>query len=326
MMCYYVPLRSGSRKNFNSPDHDFWCCTGTGVENHGKYGDSIYFHNDSQLYVNLFIGSELDWKEKGLKVRQETRFPEEEQSRITLHCAAPVELEVKVRRPGWARHGFAITVNGEEAPLGAGGGQVGSTRNIEVRDEEEAASYVTIKREWKDGDRIEIKMPFELREEAFADKPERAAVMDGPLVLAAEMDMKKPSPGIVSETGRWLGELRPVANEMATFEAAVFRIPGDENPETLTLKPFYKLYRHNYEVYWDQYTPEQWQGREKEHLAQTVEEASADSDARTRSIPFAPVKNKTNATTMKRAKRAIRVILATISTATPRRAAGFPGI
>ena len=75
MMCYYVPLRAGSRKNFNSPDHDFWCCTGTGVENHGKYGDSIYFHNQSQLYINQFIGSVLDWKEKGLQVRQETLFP-----------------------------------------------------------------------------------------------------------------------------------------------------------------------------------------------------------------------------------------------------------
>jgi uncharacterized protein len=250
MMCYYVPLRSGSRKNFNSPEHDFWCCTGTGVENHGKYGDSIYFHNDSQLYVNLFIGSQLDWKEKGLTVRQETRFPEEEQSRITLHCAAPVELEVKVRRPGWARHGFEISVNGEKSDGG------------------EAVSYVTIKREWKDGDQIEIKMPFNLREEAFADKPERAAVMDGPLVLAAEVDTKKPKPGIVSEAGKWLGELRPVANEMATFEGAVLRFPGDENPETLTLKPFYKLYRRNYEVYWDQYTPDQWQDRRKEHLAQ----------------------------------------------------------
>ena len=261
MMCYYVPLRSGSRKNFNSPDADFWCCTGTGVENHGKYGDSIYFHNESQLYVNEFIGSELDWKEKGMKVRQESRFPEEEQSRLTLRCAAPVELEIKVRHPGWARRGFEIKVNGEEVD----GGKPGS--------------YVAIKREWKDGDRIEIKMPFELREEGFADKPERAAVMDGPLVLGAAIDMKKPSPGIVSAPGSWLGELRPVANETATFAGPVFRIPGEEKPESLTLEPFYKLYRRNYEVYWDQFTPEQWQGREKEYAAEM--EKRREMEART---------------------------------------------
>jgi hypothetical protein len=259
MMCYYVPLRSGSRKNFNSPEHDFWCCTGTGVENHGKYGDSIYFHNESQLYVNQFIGSQLDWKEKGLTVRQETGFPEEEQSRLTLRCAAPVELEVKVRHPGWARRGFELAVNGEAMPAGNPGG------------------YVTIKREWKDGDRIEIKMPFELSEEGFADKPERVAVLDGPLVLAAEMNMKKLSPGIVTQDRNWLGELHPVANEMATFEAAIFRIPGEEKPENLTLKPFYKLYRHNYEVYWDQFTPEQWQRREKEFAAQAEKRRQVES-------------------------------------------------
>jgi uncharacterized protein len=249
MMCYYVPLRTGSRKNFNSPDDDFWCCTGTGVENHGKYGDSIYFHNQSQLYVNQFIGSELDWKEKGLKVRQESRFPEEEQSRLTLQCSNPVELELKVRHPGWARRGFEVRVNGRKVPAG------------------EPGSYVAIKRQWKDGDRIEIKMPFELREEGFADNPERAAVMDGPLVLGAAIDMKKPSPGIVSAPGAWLKKLRPVANQPETFAGAVFRIPGEEKPETLTLKPFYQIYQRNYEVYWDQFTPEQWQGREKQYAA-----------------------------------------------------------
>ncbi len=261
MMCYYVPLRSGSRKNFNSPDSDFWCCTGTGVENHGKYGDSIYFHNQSQLYVNEFIGSELDWKEKGLKVRQESRFPEEQQSRLTIQCATPVELEVKVRHPGWARRGFEIKVNGEAVEAGQPG------------------SYVSLKREWKEGDRIEVQMPFELREEGFADKPEREAVMDGPLVLAADINMKQPFPGIVSGTGSWLGELHPVANQTETFTGPVFRVPGQEQPESLTLEPFYKLYRHNYEVYWDQFTPEQWQGREKEYAAEM--EKKREIEART---------------------------------------------
>jgi hypothetical protein len=250
MMCYYVPLRTGSRKNFNSPEHDFWCCTGTGVENHGKYGDSIYFHSQKQLYVNEFIGSELDWKEKGLTLRQETRFPDEEQSRITLHCSSPVELEIKVRHPGWARRGFELKVNGEAVEAGT------------------PSSYVSIKRAWKDGDQIEIKMPFELREEGFADKPDREAVLDGPLVLAAAIDVKKPTPGIVSAPGQWLGELRPVANETATFDAPVFRIPGEEKTETLTLKPFYKIYQKKYEVYWDQFTPEQWQSREKDQAAE----------------------------------------------------------
>jgi len=246
MMCYYVPLRAGSRKNFNSPTEDFWCCTGTGVENHGKYGDSIYFHNQSELYINQFIGSELDWKEKGLKVLQESRFPEEEQSRLTMHCSNAVELEFKVRHPAWARRGFEVQVNGQKVEAG------------------EPGSYVAIKREWKEGDQIEIKMPFELREEGFADHPERVAVLDGPLVLGAHIDMNKPLPGIVGRPQTWLKELEPVPFEMATF-AAPSHVPGEQKIEVLTLEPFYKVYKGKYEVYWDQFTPEQWQVREKDY-------------------------------------------------------------
>jgi hypothetical protein len=251
MMCYYVPLRAGSRKNFNSPDHDFWCCTGTGVENHGKYGDSIYFHNASQLYLNQFIASELNWKEKGLQIRQETVFPQEEQSRLTLHCASPVTLEIKIRHPGWARAGFEIRVNGEQMEPGNPG------------------SYAAIQRQWKDGDGIEIKMPFALHEEGFADRPQRVAVMDGPLVLAAAIDVKKPRPAIVGEPESWLGQLTPFSGGVTpSFTAAVFHFPGDSQPESLTLQPFYKIYQSTYQVYWDLLTPAQWQVMEKDDAAE----------------------------------------------------------
>jgi DUF1680 family protein len=251
MMCYYVPLRAGSRKNFNSPDHDFWCCTGTGIENHGKYGDSIYFHNASQLYLNQFIASELNWQEKGLRIRQETAFPQEEQSRLTLHCASPVTLDIKIRQPGWARTGFEIRVNGEPAEPG------------------NPASYATIQREWKDGDRIEIKIPFALHEEGFADRPQRVAVLDGPLVLAAAIDVKKPRPAIVGEPDSWLGQLTPVSGGVTpSFAAGVFRFPGDNQPQSLTLQPFYKIYQSTYQVYWDLLTPAQWQVTEKDYAAE----------------------------------------------------------
>ena len=75
MMCYYVPLRSGSKRDYNTPTDSFWCCTGTGVENHAKHTDSIYFHDDQNLFVNLFIASQLEWREKGITVRQLTTFP-----------------------------------------------------------------------------------------------------------------------------------------------------------------------------------------------------------------------------------------------------------
>lgn len=249
MMCYYVPLRSGSRKNFNSPLNDFWCCTGTGVENHGKYGDSIYFHNDRQLYVNEFIGSILDWKEKGLQIRQETRFPEEQGSRLVFHCQQPVDLELEIRHPSWARQGFVISLNGQSIDPGPPG------------------SYVSMQRQWQDGDRIEIHMPFALHKEAFADDPGRAAILDGPLALAAAIDVRKGIPGVVSPADTWLPNLRPVDRENATFQGDVFHLPGDSAPITLILQPFYQIYKAHYEVYWDQFTPAEWRQKEQAFAA-----------------------------------------------------------
>ena len=91
MMTYYVPMMPGMYKTYMTPEDSFWCCTGTGMENHAKYGDSIYFHDTEGLIVNLFIASELRWPEKGLTVRQETRFPEEEGTSLLFTSVKPVE-------------------------------------------------------------------------------------------------------------------------------------------------------------------------------------------------------------------------------------------
>src|SRR4051794_29524206 len=164
MMCYYVPLRPGARKVYNSFDDAFWCCTGTGVENHAKYGDSIYFHdNNKTLFVNLFIASELNWKAKGLKLRQETNFPHEQGARLVFTCDQPVELGVKLRHPAWAGSGFAIKVNGEPAAI-----------------ESKPGGYATIDRSWKNGDAITIDLPFSLHTEGFRDNPNRLAFLHGP--------------------------------------------------------------------------------------------------------------------------------------------------
>src|ERR1051325_7346249 len=170
MMCYYVPLRSGSRRDFNSPNDSFWCCTGTGVENHGKYGDSIYFHDEQDLYVNLFIASELNWKAKGLKITQETKYPDEQSSKLVFNCENPVELTLQIRHPFWATNGFEVSVNGErqtsfDEAASASEYQRGPRRG-EVAG---IGSYARIKRTWKNGDTVEIRTPFALRLEAFRD-------------------------------------------------------------------------------------------------------------------------------------------------------------
>lgn len=250
MMCYYVPLRSGSRRNYNTPNDSFWCCTGTGVENHAKYGESIYFHDDQGLYVNLFIASELSWKAKGLKLRQETKYPQESRTKLVLACAKPVELSFHVRHPFWATQGFEIRVNGrKESQPGACG------------------TYAIVKRKWKSGDTVEIDMPFSLRTEAFKDNSKRFALLNGPLVLCADVDTRKPFPSIVAEPGTLLASLKPIAGKPNTFAAPpeIFRVPGDSVGRGVILQPFYEAYNDRYEVYWDRFTPAEWQQKQAEY-------------------------------------------------------------
>jgi DUF1680 family protein len=265
MMCYYVPLRSGSRRNFNTPNESFWCCTGTGVENHAKYGDSIYFHNDQELYVNLFIASELNWKEKGIRIRQETKYPDEQSSKLVFSCENPVELALQIRHPFWATNGFEISVNGNKE-MASDDSRQGEDFRRGRRGESPQGGYSTSKRTWKSGDTVEIRTPFNLRIEAFKDNPDRFAFMYGPLVLAADVDARKPFPVIVSDKETLVASLKPVVGKQNTFvgPAEEFRIPGDKN-EGVKLEPFYELYKDRYETYWDRFTATQWETRQEDY-------------------------------------------------------------
>jgi uncharacterized protein len=254
MMCYYVPLRSGSHKSYNGRTDAFWCCTGTGIENHAKYTDSIYFHNDQALYVNLFIASELDWKAKGLTLKQETDFPDQSTSRLTFNCKERVKLELKLRHPFWATSGFEVRVNGKI-----------------IREEtSRPGSWVALKRTWKNGDTVEISMPFGLRTEAFKDNPNRFGFLNGPIVLCAGVDLKKPYPAMVAEGADYLAGLKPVVGQPNTFTgpASLFRIPGDEDKQGVTLEPFYRMHgNRSYVVYFDRFTPAQWTLKEQDYLS-----------------------------------------------------------
>ncbi len=257
MTCYYVPLRAGSHKTYCTPNGSFWCCTGTGVENHAKYGDSIYFHaGDQTLYVNLFIASELNWQARGVKVRQDTAFPMGERTKLTFSCEKPVELEVKLRRPFWAREGFEVSVNGQSEPIHAA-----------------PSSYVSLKRAWKSGDTIAVKLPFALRTEGFADNPNRFALLNGPLVLATQVDPTKPFPAVVAGPGEELKALNRAPRFSAfTADPAVFRSAGGQTANLL-LEPFFSLHEGRpYMVYFDRFSPEQWKQKEADYAAQLARE------------------------------------------------------
>ncbi|MCX5684750.1 MAG: glycoside hydrolase family 127 protein [Planctomycetota bacterium] len=253
MTCYYVPLRTGSHKTFSTPNDAFWCCTGTGIENHAKYGDSIYFHDGAKgLYVNLFIASELAWKAHGVKIRQETTYPESDTTRLVFTCEKPVELTVSLRHPWWAVSGITLSVNGQVQAAGSKPG-----------------SYAAVTRSWKTGDTVDLKMPMTVRTEGFRDNPRRLALLYGPVVLCAEVNPQKPAPTMLGSPEDVAPAVKPVAGKTLEFTlpASLVRTAGEDAAADVTLTPFYKQYKKPYIVYWDVLTDEQWKQRQAEHAA-----------------------------------------------------------
>ena len=163
---YFTPARPRHYRNYSAPNEAMWCCVGTGMENHSKYGQFIYTHVGDALYVNLFVSSELNWKEKGLTLRQESMFPYAETSKITI-TSGKGQLPLLVRYPGWVEPGaFSVKVNGKPVDIISG-----------------PSSYIAIDRQWKKGDVIDITFPMHNSIKYLPNVPQYIALMHGPILL-----------------------------------------------------------------------------------------------------------------------------------------------
>ncbi len=258
MMCYFVPLKEGEYKRYSTPFDSFTCCHGTGVENHAKYGDSIYFHDEAGLFVNLFIPSELTWKAKGLKVRQQTKFPVEDTTTLTLSCAKPVRLMIRVRCPAWATGALAVKVNGKVA-----------------KSKVEQSGYVVLNRRWKNGDEVDVRIPMGLRLEAMPDNPKRAAILYGPVVLAGDLGPieKKASDSVEADEYDLtvlVTEDKPLQGWTARMQDRPlgFETYNVGRPRDVELIPFYEMHHRRYGVYWDFVTVQQWEKRYADFLVE----------------------------------------------------------
>lgn len=248
-VCYFVPLQSGSQKPFMGPE-TFTCCSGSGMENHIRYGEYIYAKSDSTLFVNQYISSKVNWKEQGVTVRQTSEFPVKGHVELRISCQEPKALALKVRHPFWVAKGFQVKVNGEV---------LGSNSK--------PASYATIDREWKDGDVVEIKMPMGLRTEAMPDNPRRIALFYGPLLLAGVLPEAEQErlPVLVTDdrpVDQWLSRQGPDQLEFRTLEAG--------RPQDVTLAPFFAIDDKRYVVYWDVFTESQWQQEQERYEAEQM--------------------------------------------------------
>ena len=246
---YFQPLRPGYLKFYHTPIDSFWCCTGTGIENHAKYGDSIYFHGDDVLYVNLFVPSELRWREQGLTLRQTTAFPDADSTRFEITVQRPVRLTLKVRYPSWS-DGAAVRVNGRPLDSSA-----------------QPGSYLSIERTWRTGDVVDVHLPMTLRVEPLPGAPDKIALLYGPLVLAGRLgsagmyagadiiqnertigsilEVPIDVPRLAGSASNVLAHVRPVAGAPLTFETV-----GIGQPRDVTLIPYHRLHHERYTIYW----------------------------------------------------------------------------
>jgi len=237
---YYLPLGNSYSKIFAKPFDSFWCCNGTAAEEFAKLTDTIYFHDKDSIFVNLYVASELNWPERDIRLTQQTSFPEERATTLMISAPKPVDVDLKLRVPYWAKTG-SVKVNGRAVPAFADPG-----------------SYLVLRGPWKNGDRIELSLPMHLHAAPMPDKENLQAVMYGPLVLAARFeeeprekwyrhfaaDEKQASaPGLqikgkLDDPSTWL---QPAGDKLA------FRTVGQA--QAVTFAPLSRIIHERYSVY-----------------------------------------------------------------------------
>jgi hypothetical protein len=246
---YFFPLAAGYWRAYNSAEESFWCCTGTGAEEFAKFADTIYFRRGSDIFVNQFISSTLDWQDEGLVLEQVTQFPREQGTTIKVKSSRPAPRTIHVRIPGWATEEAAVKINGR--PLDA------------VAD---PGSYLAIRRVWQPGDTVSISLPMELRQETLRGDESVAAALYGPLALAADLGAAPPEEAYrIIHSGDTVPKNLPAASPLpkiaATSDASAkqwvqvesapelrFSVAGES--AKYKLMPMYQIGDQRYSVYW----------------------------------------------------------------------------
>ncbi len=251
---YFTPARPRHYRVYSAPNEAMWCCVGSGMENHGKYNHLIYTHQADSLFLNLFAASELSWKEKGLKLIQETQFPYEEQTKLKIkEISSPFTLVI--RHPFWVKNGaLKVLVNGKAI-------------NYKML----PSHYISIDRVWKPGDELKVFLPMTNSIEQLPNVANYVAILHGPILLGAKTGTEDLD-GLVANDSRWghiangkrlpvdkapiiieddlskiADKLQPVKGKPLTFTASEIKMV---NPIKLELEPFYTIHDARYLVYW----------------------------------------------------------------------------
>ncbi|NLZ95391.1 MAG: glycosyl hydrolase, partial [Bacteroidales bacterium] len=259
-LVYFTPMRPEHYRVYSQPHTSFWCCVGSGLENHTKYGELIYAHSDNDLYVNLFIPSTLNWEEKGLKLTQETNFPDTENTILTIDLEKKDMFTLNIRYPQWVEAGaLKVQVNGKNELVNGTPG-----------------SYFSIKRTWKKGDKVEITLPMHTEVEQLPDNTNYYSILHGPIVLAAKTDtlnmdglyaddsrgghiasgLKYPlqdAPVIIKHSDDITSNIKKIESKPLTFSIDNVY---PEKFKNIELIPFFRLHNSRYIIYWQSETKE----------------------------------------------------------------------
>lgn len=268
---YFTPMRPGHYRVYSQPETSMWCCVGSGLENHTKYGEFIYAHQKDTLYVNLFIPSQLTWKEKGVTLTQETSFPDDGKVTLRIDKVPKKGFTLKIRQPQWAEHSkeYNVKINGKsETSI------IGENNN-----------YLTLHRKWKKGDVITFNLPMKVNLEQIPDKKDYYAFLYGPIVLAASTGTEHLD-GLYADDSRGghiahgkqiplqevpmlIGNPEAIRNSLHkkddnqltfTFDGNVYPVQN----KALELVPFFRLHNARYAVYFRQANEEQFKAIQKE--------------------------------------------------------------
>ena len=264
---YFTPMRPGHYRVYSQPETSMWCCVGSGLENHTKYGESIYAHRQDTLYVNLFIPSQLNWKEQGVTLTQETLFPDDGKVTLRIDKASKKKLTLMIRIPGWAGSSkdYAITINGQKKKYAIRPG---------------VSTYLPIHRKWKKGDVITFNLPMEVSLEQIPDKKDYYAFLYGPIVLAASTGTEHLD-GIYADDSRGghiahgkqipLQEVPMLIGNPVSIRTSLHKLNGNklafsydgniypaQMGKPLELVPFFRLHNSRYAVYFRQTSEEQF--------------------------------------------------------------------
>jgi uncharacterized protein len=272
---YMVPVGRGVQQEYQDMQHSFTCCVGTGMENHALHGDGIYYESWDTVWVNLFVPSSARLPAGGVVLSMDTGFPDGDSATLTLTMPASRAFTLMLRRPVWAGDGFAVRVNGAAVPLpslaslrpGSAGGRVVASQEARPQ----PSSFVALRRTWRNGDTVEVALPRTLRLEPTPDNPSVAALLWGPLVLAADLGPRREGrdgpdvavPVLVA-AGRPVEEwVRPAGDAAGDFTAAqVARVVAQPAaPADLAFAPFYRTQERTYGIYFDVVTPGEFDAR-----------------------------------------------------------------